>query len=104
MTRKELSEKVFQECLNGKIKLFGEIFSEPLQVNILSDKGAGYIAKILVNFNGPFFKKIEMRGYDSRAEAETESVQRVVDYFKDLVSPNLVNYDRFSKIISLKKV
>lgn len=104
MTRKELSEKVFQECLNGKIKLFGEVFSEPLQVNILSDKGSGYIAKVSVNFNGPFFKKMEMRGYDSRTEAETESVQRVVNYFKALVSPNLVNYDNLSKIIRLKKV
>jgi hypothetical protein len=94
MVRKELSEPIFKKCLNDKIGLFGNVHGS-LEVKSFADRGSGdYIAEVSMNFGGPFHKRIRTWGYDSKKEAEEESVENAVKYLERTVYPNLVNYDK----------
>ena len=103
MARKELSEKVFKKCLNDKINLFENVEGS-LEVKISPDRGSGdYIAEVSLDFGGPFFKKRKTWGYDSKREAEEESVDSALGYLRRTVSPNLVGYDEPERKVTLTK-
>lgn len=103
MNRKELPEKIFKKCLNDKIRIFENVTGS-LEVRASSDKGSGdYIAKVSLDFGGPFFKKITTWGYSSEREAEEESVDSALKYVKRTVYPNLVSYDATKREITLNK-
>ncbi|MDD3150987.1 MAG: hypothetical protein PHV68_09145 [Candidatus Gastranaerophilales bacterium] len=103
MVRKELLEPIFKKCLNDKINLFENV-SGKLEMKTFADRGSGdYIAEVSFNFGGPFRKKIKTWGYDTRKEAEEESVENAVKYLERAVYPNLVNYDKQKGEITLIK-
>jgi len=103
MVRKELSEKVFKKCLNDKINLFENVIGS-LEVKTFPDRGSGdYIAEVSLDFGGPFVKKRKTWGYDSKREAEEESVDSFLEYLRRTVYPNLVNYDKSERKVTLTK-
>lgn len=102
MARKEISEKVFEECLIGKIKLFGEIAGN-VYISSFSDKGSqDYSASARVDFGGPFFKTFTSGGYESQREAEEGIFEVALNYFERKFPTFHPSGDFGSKKICLK--